>query len=137
MIIQNLRATPIDVRRTLLEDFVQSQVALVLGHQTRAVPRTQGFADLGMDSLAAIELRTRLQQALNCSLPTTLAFDYPTVESLLTFLWEDILTSDFHQVVPWRDGGADSTDGLGDLSRDDIARLLARELNTQLDGKNP
>jgi NAD(P)-dependent dehydrogenase (short-subunit alcohol dehydrogenase family) len=64
--IQRLRAAPVSRRQELLAEFVQSQVALVLGHPAYAIPRAQGFADLGMDSLAAIELRTRLEKALDC-----------------------------------------------------------------------
>ncbi|MEJ2099386.1 MAG: acyl carrier protein, partial [Desulfobacterales bacterium] len=46
----------------------------------------QGFADLGMDSVMAVELTTRLMSSLNCSLPATLLFDYPTVEAVADYL---------------------------------------------------
>jgi acyl transferase domain-containing protein/acyl carrier protein len=147
--IQRLRGALIERRRDLVEEFVQSQVALVLGHQARAVQRTQGFTSLGMDSLAAIELRTRLQRALDCTLPSTLAFDHPTVEALVTYLIDNVLKIDVqggasggasprnvHEATQLRDGVPPSVDTLSDLSGDDIATLLARELKTLEDGKD-
>jgi myxalamid-type polyketide synthase MxaB len=128
---QRLRGAPVEQRRTLVEEFVQSQVALVLGYPTRAVPRTQGFANLGLNSLAAIELRRRLQQALDCTLPSTLTFDYPTVESLVAYLIDNAIRfNDPETASLSADGRAD------DLSGEDIAVLLARELHMLEDGKH-
>jgi acyl transferase domain-containing protein/acyl carrier protein len=124
---QRLRGVPVEQRRTLVEEFVQSQVAHVLGYPARAVPRTQGFANLGLNSLAAIELRRRLQQALDCTLPSTLTFDYPTVESLVAYLIDTTIPEDAPVSA---NGQAD------DLAGEDIAVLLARELQTLEDGKH-
>ena len=45
-----------------------------------------------MDSLTSVELRSRLQSSLGCTLPTTVALDHPTVEALTTFLLRDVLS---------------------------------------------
>jgi myxalamid-type polyketide synthase MxaB len=127
-IIQRLRGAPTDRRRALVEEFVQSQVALVLGHQARAVSRIRGLAEMGLDSLASMELRTRLEQAFECRLPTTLAFDYPTVEAVAAHVLEDVLSAQFDdsgaapEIVPHGE------DALENLSRDEIAALLTSEL---------
>jgi acyl transferase domain-containing protein len=131
-ILQRLRATPVGQRQELLEDFVQSQVAAVLGHLNGAVPRTRGFADLGMDSLAAIELRTRLEQSLDCRLPTTLAFDYPSVAALSAHLIGHALHADCGEVG---EVGPDGDGDLVSLTREEIAALLASELSTPEEGK--
>jgi acyl carrier protein len=131
--IQRLREAPADRRRALVEDFVRSQVAQVLRHQARAVSRTQGLVEMGLDSLGAIELRTRLEQAFDHRLPTTLAFDYPTVEALAGHVLEDVLSIQLNgigaaqKVVPRGD------DSLASLSRDEIAALLSSELGTSED----
>src|SRR5262249_33651723 len=51
---QRLQDVPADRCVELLEDFVLSAVARVLGHPRQSIPRGQGFADLGMDSLGSI-----------------------------------------------------------------------------------
>src|SRR5262249_7761798 len=105
-----------------LADYVQTQVASVLGHAAASVPRTQGFAHLGMDSLASIELRLRLEQGLECRLPTTVAFDFPNVEALSTHLLE---------VTDMKADRAQA--GLNNLRRDELAALLARELESSVE----
>ncbi len=75
-----------------------------------------------MDSLASIELRLRLEQALECRLPTTVAFDFPNVEALTAHLLDVTRLQ------------ADSAHAaLDDLTRDELAALLARELETSVE----
>jgi len=66
---------------------LQEAVADTL-HMTASPPLDVGFFDLGMDSLMAVELRNRLQTELQLSepLPSTIVFDYPSIESLATEL---------------------------------------------------
>jgi len=130
-LLQRLRDAPGDQRAELLEGFVRSVVARVLGHAPGSLPRARGFADLGMDSLGAIELRTHLEQALGCRLPATLAFDHPTVASLVAHLLDRL---------PSRPGPAEVPTVAGDLeglTRDEIVALLANELSTLEKGTNP
>jgi acyl carrier protein len=130
-LLRRLQEAPAGRRVELLEDFVRSAVARVLGHAPGTFPRAQGFADLGMDSLGAIELRTNLEQALGCRLPATLAFDYPTVEALVAHLAERLAAPPTPADAP-----PDARD-LDDLTRDEIAALLASELSASAEGKDP
>ncbi len=41
--------------------------------------------------ITTVRLRGRLEKSLECSLPATVAFEYPTIESLTTYLANDIL----------------------------------------------
>ena len=88
---QQLAATPEDQRRDFLDTYVCAQISQILGFAPEALDQRKGFFDLGLDSLTAMELRNSLQASLGCSLPSTLVFDYPTVNSLLDYLAEQLL----------------------------------------------
>ncbi|WP_275902333.1 type I polyketide synthase, partial [Myxococcus vastator] len=73
--------------RDALESAVRQQVAGVLGlDPKRPIPPGRGFADLGMDSLMAVELRERLQRVVGQPLSATLVFNYPNVQALTEYL---------------------------------------------------
>lgn len=74
-------------RNRLLVALIREQIGKILGQpEAQTVSRTQGFFTLGMDSLAAVELRNYLQTNTGLRLPNTLAFDYPTIDTLAIFL---------------------------------------------------
>jgi acyl transferase domain-containing protein/acyl carrier protein len=79
-------------RRAALDAHVRDHVRHVLALAESAPLRPQdGFRELGMDSLMAVDLRNRLQRSLDCALPATVAFDHPTVEALTTYIGGDVL----------------------------------------------
>ncbi|MCP2291898.1 Acyl transferase domain-containing protein [Nocardia amikacinitolerans] len=62
---------------------VRSTVAATLGHDgADSIPPDRTFKELGVESLTAVEVRTRLAAATGLNLPSTLVFDYPTPESV-------------------------------------------------------
>ncbi|SDM36922.1 Acyl transferase domain-containing protein [Allokutzneria albata] len=80
-----LAAVPVAVRRRVVRELVSSAVAAVLGHESEAVAgRT--FKELGFDSMTAVDMRTKLSAATGLKLPSTLVFDHPTAEALVTHL---------------------------------------------------
>ncbi|MBC7369125.1 MAG: thioester reductase domain-containing protein, partial [Undibacterium sp.] len=73
-------------RDTVLGTYLRGELARVLGHDAASTPINpqQGFFALGMDSLMAVELRTRLETDLEIQLPSTIAFDRATLADLQT-----------------------------------------------------
>jgi acyl carrier protein len=63
----------------------------VLGHHGgESIEADQAFADLGFDSVIAVELSERLSEATGLRLPTTLVFDHPTSGELARRLAADL-----------------------------------------------
>nr|WP_280985305.1 type I polyketide synthase [Gordonia effusa] len=72
-------------RSRAVASVVRRQVAAVLGHPDETiVPDSSPFKELGLDSLAAVELRNRIAHELDVRLPATVVFDHPTVADLTT-----------------------------------------------------
>ena len=69
----------------LIQIKVQESIGEILG---TSLSKDAPFMSAGLDSLGAIELRNMLEDSLGVSLPSTLVFDYPTVESLTQYLAE-------------------------------------------------
>ncbi|MCB8954545.1 MAG: type I polyketide synthase [Ardenticatenales bacterium] len=87
--IETLKEAPAYRRPELLAEYVQGQIARVLGWTAaNQIEPRQRIISLGVDSLMAVELRNRLEYDLACSLRSTLLFDYPTVEALAAYLGE-------------------------------------------------
>jgi NADPH:quinone reductase-like Zn-dependent oxidoreductase/acyl carrier protein len=74
-------------RAALILQLVEQNIVAVLSlPKSRSIDRKQGFLDMGMDSLTAVELKNRLNRELMVPLPATLAFDYPNTTSLANYL---------------------------------------------------
>ncbi|MER0241384.1 beta-ketoacyl synthase N-terminal-like domain-containing protein [Streptomyces sp. HSW2009] len=79
-------------RHAVLRSLVATRVAAVLGHDTTdEVESALGLPELGIDSLAATELRDGLQRATGVTLSSTAVFEHPTLDDLAAHLltgWE-------------------------------------------------
>ncbi|WP_145982334.1 type I polyketide synthase [Rhodococcus sp. MTM3W5.2] len=74
-------------RRNLLSAVVSAEIVLVLGYSGEHTDDlARPFAELGFDSVTAVEFRNRLSTATGTALPATLVFDYPTLSAVAEFL---------------------------------------------------
>ncbi|MCH2245137.1 MAG: SDR family NAD(P)-dependent oxidoreductase [Crocosphaera sp.] len=89
--LSTLEAANPKERQSLLVAHVLRQLSVVLEiNDLESIPLDTGFFDLGMDSLTSVEFRNKLQDSLGCSVPSTLALDYPTVGKLVDYLVQQL-----------------------------------------------
>lgn len=128
-------------QRSHLLTYLQSQLQKVLGlPDTESLDPQQGFADLGMDSLMAVELRNRIQSSLGCEVPPTMAFDYPTMAALAGYIADvlklpNVETDAEDLLLLKTEGEVEHTNQLvdtsvDDLSDDEAAALLISKLDS-------
>ena len=87
-----LTETPSGKRHQLLIEYIQKEVGEIIGlNPGQSVDPSVGFFDLGIDSLMTVGLKNRLETALGCSLPATMAFDYPSIHDLTHYLLSQVL----------------------------------------------
>ena len=68
-------------------EWVESSVRQILGiPSSQVLDQSKALTDLGLDSLLAVQLRNHLSKLIQQTLPVSLAFNYPTIEDLNTFI---------------------------------------------------
>ncbi len=92
---ERVRAGARTDRRALVAELTAAEVKAVLGlEHAHPVDPDEGFTRLGMDSLAVVELRARLQDGFGLALPATFGFDYPTIDAAAEYLLAAIESED-------------------------------------------
>ncbi len=129
--LQGLENIPASQRKAYLIDYLKGEVAHVL----RLPPSTsigirQGFTELGLDSLMAVDLKGQLEKGFGKTLSSTLAFNYPDIESLADYLAREVLEieSVADVVEPVVEPVVETATELENLSEDELAALLDEEL---------
>jgi acyl transferase domain-containing protein/acyl carrier protein len=121
-----LRSAPPAERTALARQCVAAHVAetLRLDPSTRIDP-DEGLAGFGMDSLATMDLRNRLQSSLAIELPASLVFNHPTVASLAGFLLARLCPE-----APAPPAPETAAAELDQLSESELGALLDAELES-------
>jgi len=89
---RTLAGAPESERQEVALELVRTQVAIVLGHTSPdAIDPQRTFKELGFDSLAAVELRNRLNAVTGLQLSATLVFDHPTITTITSHLLDQIV----------------------------------------------
>lgn len=120
-------------------EFLTEQLRQVLGARPGTVPPDVPFQSLGFDSLMAIELRGRLEAALDVRLSATLVYAHPTAGALADQLLTRIVPETGSDPAPAprpvpaapppEPGAPDALGALEELADDELAALLAAELD--------
>jgi polyketide synthase 12/myxalamid-type polyketide synthase MxaB len=134
-------------QRALLVAYVQERAARVLGVASDALDARIPLNEMGLDSLMAVELRNLLGAGLGLErpLPTTLVFEFPTIQRIADYLADDVLAlapateePNGHQPMgpalgldgpaPVGDGAAAALESIEGLSDEEVDRLFAEQL---------
>jgi myxalamid-type polyketide synthase MxaE and MxaD len=92
-VTERIRALPVVQRSDALVAQVSDAVITVLRLGSGKTPdRREGFFDMGMDSLMAVELKSRLEAMFGQPLPSTLTFNYPNIEAVSGYLETELFT---------------------------------------------
>ncbi len=131
VILDKFEATPESDRPQFLVGHLQHAICDILKlDSVERVDLRQGFFEIGLDSLTAVELKNRLEIDFGRSLPPTIAFDYPNCASLAAWLAETLspaaLPADSAQESTVRPvGPLDRVlDQIDNLSDDDAIRAI-------------
>src|SRR5262249_21988905 len=130
------QAEPGTPRRALLREHIVQQVAKILEFDNSFVlDPQQPLAEVGLDSLMAIELRNMLSTSIDRQVPPTLLFDYPTIESVVSYLTSLVFDDEAHpaidvtpEVDPELDGILAELESLPDNTVELMLQGYAREL---------
>ncbi len=130
--LQALESAEPEDRFERLMEHVQEQVIRVLGlDASQSIDPYRGLTDLGMDSLMAVELSNRLKRSMGHKLPTTVAFEYPTIAALTEYLAKDVLgLSLVSEIKSAESSGEDELMAeLEQMSEEEVEASLLKELD--------
>ncbi|MEU1436868.1 type I polyketide synthase [Streptomyces sp. NPDC005786] len=128
-LVDRLAALAEPEQRSVLLDLVRTHVAALLGYDDPAeVAPDRGFTDLGFDSVAAVDLRTRLVAATGRPLPTSMIYDHPSPGALATHLWSELCQDEHLGELPVLDRLDRLEEAAAALAAEDIeaTRITAR-----------
>jgi acyl transferase domain-containing protein/acyl carrier protein len=118
-------------RRRALERAVREVVGRVLKLAPAKIDARKPLGTMGLTSLMALELRNRLEPLHGRPLSATLAWNYPTVEALVGFLFgavdpAPVAAAPAATSAPPPADVAEVLSGVNELSDEDAARLLRK-----------
>jgi acyl transferase domain-containing protein/acyl carrier protein len=126
-VLMELKALADSRRRAFLVEHVRLSALGVLGIDDETlIEAGRPLREVGLDSLVAVELRNSLSRSLECALPATLAFDYPTLNALADYLERRLFPIEPKAMAAPVSSEAEA---IRELSEDDAEAQLLAELN--------
>jgi acyl carrier protein len=122
-LVQRIASVSEKERYRLLLAAVSTQIAQTIHLPVAELDPDQRLFDIGMDSLMAIEVKSRLQALVGQQLRSTLLFDFPSAAALTHYLLKDVLRfSDTNESDPERTTEKEA------LNEEQLAQRLAEKL---------
>ncbi len=91
-LLQKVKEAPQGEREQIVAKYVRKEMAELLGIDPgKTLDPQKPFRELGLDSLSAIELRNAFEASLGCTLPATLLYEYPTLDTVSSHLAEKLI----------------------------------------------
>ena len=98
-----LESSTAENRLSIIMDYLRTNIVNVFQlPSTYVLPDTQPLAELGLDSLMALELKNGIQKELDLTLPANFFFEFPTLEMAATFISAKLVVAR-HGARPLRD----------------------------------
>jgi acyl carrier protein len=131
-LLARIAASPVTRRRAMLIDTIEEHARPVLGADgTKRLDPRRPLREIGLDSLMALELRNALGARIGHTLPATLLFNYPTIDSLAEYVLRTYVPSE--TAAAPRSGAEDAEvpepSDLDRLSAEEAEALLLAELD--------
>lgn len=87
---ERILSAPVEERSQLLRDFLQQQIAAVVGASVEALDAAMPITSLGIDSLMAVEIRNRLDKNLRLSMTVASILEGPSILQMAQTLGEQL-----------------------------------------------
>lgn len=129
--LETIKQSSPQQRKELLYTVVREQIKNILQYDSiDEVGINQSFSDMGVDSLIAIRFRDDLSKFLSISLPSTIVFDYPSIEVLVNYLNDEVFKElDSDTIKSEQSGpGPQSDDDISEISEEQAEDELLKEL---------
>ena len=135
--MEHLAVAP-EQRRSLLQGFVQQQLAKVMGvADPDQIDPGEPLFNMGLDSLMALELMVLLEKNLGITLTEALVFEHPTIEDLVAYFLSELFPEQAAApaaAVVLSPAVDESSDQAWDEQLQAVAELDEDELLRQLQG---
>ena len=134
-LLQQLKELSAEDRLPFLIAFLQTEIAVLMGlSSSQIIEPRQGFFQMGMDSLMAVELKNKLETGLGTSISSTSAFNYPNIEALAQYLLKEVVCleteADPDLSSPEEESTHTNFSNIEQLSDENIEALLLEKLET-------
>ncbi|RRS10216.1 SDR family NAD(P)-dependent oxidoreductase [Pseudoalteromonas sp. J010] len=132
---ETLLALPETSRRKEIVERVMEQLAATLNVASATISADDGFTDLGMNSLKAIEFKEGLEAIFHINIPVSASFDYPTANLLSNFLYDELFDIEHVTLADIEASAHSVSEGeeepeWDDLNEAELESLLRNKLET-------